>query len=65
MLEFCKNVLRKVSFDRFLFTKELKKAIKWLKNEDRNELKQWCLNNYGHVYQEIIIDSFGHTSLAM
>ena len=32
MLEYTKLILRKVSFSRELFGKELKKSTKWLKN---------------------------------
>ena len=59
MLEFCKKVLVKVSFDRILFTKELNKAIKWLKSkEDLSMLREWCLNRYGNVYGDVIQQSF-------
>ena len=58
MLEFCKEVLTKVSFDRLLFRKELQKAIRWLKSEELQQLKQWCLDNFGSRYKEIILSSF-------
>ena len=34
MFEYTKEILLKVSFDRVLFRKELKKAVKWLKREE-------------------------------
>jgi len=59
MLEFCKNILTKVSFDRILFRKELKKAISWLKTkEEKIQLREWCQNQFGSVYGDIISDSF-------
>lgn len=58
MLEFCKKILTKVSFDRILFSKELNKAIKRLKQEELVSLKQWCMQQFGHVYEDIIQDSF-------
>ncbi|MFM9983963.1 MAG: hypothetical protein ACKVOK_01935 [Flavobacteriales bacterium] len=58
MLELCKQVLTKVSFDRFLFRKELQKAIRWLTGEDLEKLKQWCIDQYGNLYSDIIISSF-------
>jgi hypothetical protein len=58
MLELCKQVLTKVSFDRFLFRKELQKAIRWLTGEDLEKLKQWCIDQYGNTYSDIIISSF-------
>ncbi|MFN0031268.1 MAG: hypothetical protein ACKVOR_03815 [Flavobacteriales bacterium] len=58
MLELCKQVLTKVSFDRFLFRKELEKAIRWLTGEDLQKLKQWCIDQYGTKYRDVIIASF-------
>ncbi|MEY3399081.1 MAG: hypothetical protein RL220_1675 [Bacteroidota bacterium] len=59
MLDFCKEVLTKVSFDRALFRKELKKAIRWLKMEvELVQLKNWCLENFGSKYREIILSEF-------
>jgi len=58
MLEFCKKVLTNVSFDRILFRKELKKAVKWLNREELGQLRQWCQNKFGHVYGDIIAESF-------
>ena len=41
MLEYYKTVLRKVSFDVKLFSKELKKAITRLLPHEIEELKYW------------------------
>jgi hypothetical protein len=58
MLEFCKKILTKVSFDRLLFKKELKKSIKWLKKDELIQLQKWCENRFGHLYRDIIQESF-------
>jgi len=58
MLDFCKEVLTKVSFDKILFRKELQKAIKWLSRDELVLFRQWCLDTFGHRYREIIIASF-------
>jgi len=58
MLEFCKKVLTNVSFDRILFRKELRKAIKWVSNEEIGQLKQWCQSRFGHIYGDIIAETF-------
>ena len=58
MLEFCKKILTKVSFDRILFSKELKKAIHRLKKEELIQFKNWCVQQFGHVYGDIINESF-------
>jgi hypothetical protein len=58
MLEFCKKVLIKVSFDRSLFSKELKKSIAWLKKDELILFKEWCLNRFGTTYGDVIQASF-------
>ena len=63
MLEFCKKVLAKVSFDRALFAKELKKSMRWLKRAERESLKQWCSKKYGDLYGDIILTTFSNPAL--
>ncbi|NUM49680.1 MAG: hypothetical protein HUU48_01070 [Flavobacteriales bacterium] len=46
MFELSKQVLTKVSFDKTLFKKELKKSLKWLKKEEAMLLKIWCLTTF-------------------
>ena len=58
MLDFCKKVLTNVSFDRFLFKKELQKAIKWVSKEELVHLRDWCMSKFGYKYEDIIISSF-------
>lgn len=57
MLEFSKKVLHKVSFDKFLFEKELRKALKWVKKEEQLILKSWCLATFG-MYSDVIVKTF-------
>jgi len=58
MLEFCKDILLKVSFSKKLFRKELIKAIRWLNQHERLLLKAWCLSTFGHIYRETILEAF-------
>jgi hypothetical protein len=51
MLEYTKTILEKVSFDKSLFEKELKKAIKYLLEPELRELEQWCFERFGIQYQ--------------
>ena len=60
MLEFSKQILLKVSFDRNLFHKELKKSIGWLQNDDVEKLKIWCLSSF-IIYKELIVEVFEST----
>jgi len=45
MLKYCKIILEKVSFDKFLFKKEYYKAIKYLNSNERIELRVWLRKN--------------------
>jgi hypothetical protein len=58
MLEFCKKVLVNVSFDRKLFKKELLKAIHRVGKEEIVLLKTWCIAKFGHIYGDVIAESF-------
>ncbi|HBX50843.1 MAG: hypothetical protein A2309_02760 [Bacteroidetes bacterium RIFOXYB2_FULL_35_7] len=46
MIDFAKFILVRMSFDENLFKKELRKFIIWLKDENTDELKDWCIQNY-------------------
>jgi hypothetical protein len=58
MLEYFKLILSKVSFSKELFEKELKKAIAVLEMEDLKELEQWCYENYGEYYPNVLSRCF-------
>jgi hypothetical protein len=57
MFEYTKNILTKVSFDKSLFRKELAKAIKALKKDERRLLKIWCIATFAS-YSDVVIDVF-------
>ena len=58
MLEYTKLILRKVSFSKELFGKELKKSLKWLKKDEIIVLQSWCLITFGDIYGDVIQESF-------
>ena len=58
MLDFCKTVLTRVSFDQRLLAKELKKSFKWLSREDAESLRQWAMAQYRHKYSHLIATTF-------
>ena len=58
MLEFCKTVLKRVSFDHRLFATELKKAFQWLPKEDAEVLRQWAMRQYQHKHGQVITAAF-------
>lgn len=61
MMEFSKQVLEKVSFDKLLFRKELIKARNWVNQRDQLVLKAWCLATFGHMYKDVIMEVFKTT----
>lgn len=61
MMEFSKQVLEKVSFDKLLFKKELIKARRWVGQSDQLVLKAWCLATFGHMYKDVILEVFQTT----
>lgn len=59
MLELTKKTLKKVSFDAFLFQKELNKALKWITDaEEVQRFREWCIVEFGSVYPTIISSTF-------
>lgn len=58
MLELSKTILSKFSFDKYLFKKELRKAVKWCKPKEATILKVWCLAQFGHMHKDVILEVF-------
>jgi hypothetical protein len=58
MLKYTKTILSKVSFDKDLFKKELKKSVKFLKKEEIIALQAWCVINFGAAYHDVISEVF-------
>jgi hypothetical protein len=54
MLEYCKIILQKVSFDTRLFEKELRKALAALVAEEVEYLRVWCYQTFGQVHRPIL-----------
>jgi hypothetical protein len=64
MLEYIKMILDKVSFDSKLFEKELKKGLKELQPVDMKELRNWCYEKFGGIYQTLLNKVFRRVKLA-
>lgn len=60
MLEYAKTILPKVSFSKNLFGKELKKCIQWVEKEEIEELYNWCYENFGEIYPDVISEAFAN-----
>jgi hypothetical protein len=46
MLDYSKTVLKAVSFDRRLFIKEYRKALRWLTSDECVKLKFWVRKEF-------------------
>ncbi len=60
MLEYAKVILPKVSFSRELFRKELSKCIKWVEQNQLQELSDWCFENFNNKYHDILVEEFAN-----
>ncbi|TDB60841.1 hypothetical protein [Arundinibacter roseus] len=65
MLEYIKIILQKVSFDRRLFEKELRKAIRMLMPNEVKRLKVWCYEHYGSVHLPVLNNCFTVSDLTL
>ena len=61
MLEFSKKILSKVSFDKNLFRKELRKSTVWLNKKEVVTLKIWALTTFSQ-YKNTILEVFDKLS---
>ncbi len=61
MIEYAKVILPKVSFNKFLFRKELIKCIGWMKPAERSELQQWCFSTFSQ-YKDVLEEAFTNTA---
>jgi hypothetical protein len=58
MFELSKVILQRVSFDRHLFKKELRKALRWISRDDLHAFKAWCQAQFGHRYPDVLEETF-------
>jgi hypothetical protein len=65
VLEYVKTVLQKVSFDRVLFEKELRKGLQMLVTDDVSVLRTWCYEKFSDRYQTILNQYFNQTTLSV
>jgi hypothetical protein len=59
MLEYCKIILAKISFDRRLFRKEYRKTFSYLKPDEHNDLKKWIREQI-KTGERFFLHSSGH-----
>ena len=57
MLEYIKIILQKVSFDRKLFEKELRKALRMLMPIEIKRLRAYCYERFG-AHHSAVLDKY-------
>ena len=56
MLEYQKLILKKVSFSKQLFVKELEKSKKWLSNNEFKDLIRWMNKTFNPLFLKETVD---------
>lgn len=54
MTEYIKTILQKVSFNKYLFERELKKGLSLILPDEIEEFKSWCYETFGKIHQVIL-----------
>lgn len=60
MLDYVKLILMKVSFNRALFEKELRKALKMLAPAEVPDFRSWCYQQFARIYRTVLKRVFGN-----
>jgi hypothetical protein len=61
MLEYVKMILLKVSFNKALFEKELRKALMVLLPVEVPDFRAWCYQEFSRLYRAVLNQVFGLT----
>ena len=64
MLDYMKIILLKVSFNRALFEKELRKTLKMLVPTEVPDFRSWCYQQFARIYRRVLKRVFGELSLS-
>mgnify|MGYP003541697079 CR=1 FL=1 len=52
------NLLKKLSYDKRLFKREILRSFRWLKSYEIIKLYKWLKENYGKTHSDVIQDVF-------
>jgi len=63
MLDYVKMILLKVSFNKALFEKELRKALKMLTRAEVPDFRSWCYQQFARIYRKVLKRVFGNLEL--
>lgn len=65
MLDYVKMILLKVSFNKALFEKELRKALKMLVPTEVPDFRSWCYQQFSRIYRKVLKRVFSEPSLSL
>lgn len=65
MLDYVKMILLKVSFNKALFEKELRKALKVLVPTEVPDFRSWCYQQFSRIYRKVLKRVFSEPSLSL
>ncbi len=63
MLDYVKIILLKVSFNKALFEKELRKALKIIIPTEIPDFRAWCYQQFSRLYRRVLKRVFGELVL--
>lgn len=58
MLKYQMMIIEKVSFNRELFEKEIRKSMRMLSHNELEELRAWAFAKYGNRYSDVLRRTF-------
>jgi len=64
MLDYVKMILLKVSFNKALFEKELRKSLKMLLPAEVPDFRTWCYLQFARIYRKVLRRVFGELAAA-
>lgn len=64
MLDYAKMILLKVSFNKALFEKELRKALRQLQPAELPDFRAWCYQQFACLYRKVLRRVFSSWELA-
>ena len=64
MLDYVKMILLKVSFNKALFEKELRKSLKMLVPTEVPDFRNWCYQQFSRIYRKVLKRVFGAFEVA-
>ena len=63
MLDYVKMILLKVSFNKALFEKELRKSLRMLLPAELPDFRVWCYAQFARIYRKVLRRVFAEPTL--